>query len=1122
MDTSLTKSLPSQLHQRSSDVESESVWRNIQESQSSFFSQSGKGETFFQTKLHIHPGNDIYEREADAIADKVISTQKGEGSESTLQKQSQEDILQTKPLINEISRIGQMSSPLFQSKPAFDPPLEKDQNAASGGEIQSKAQDTDLQRQEESEEELQAKGEPLPPSKDFERNLQNSKGRGQALPEPTQNRMEQGFGTNFVDVRVHTGKDANTMSESVGAQAFTHGHDIYFNEGKYQPGTREGDHLLAHELTHTVQQTGGHRQAIQKKAQTSVPVPQEVVSLSQPFTPSATLVAHISQQKKGAEIRVKYKNFASGTLKVRQRKDGTYDSTTKGYHLLPLYLPWSTPLNVAGVKSYLAVRIRKNEVTGYADFTTKEAKIGWGGSHTQRIKKLLDKHKSTMGWVGMDKFRFPKVENSLENGVLTLGLKKVKVRFGGFVDANFDFLAQDDRLTINGTGTVNIPMLQTARVKFSRDARGNIRGGAKLGVLIGSFSGHVDAAFLNGLVDVKGEVAYRTEKLSGKIYLLVTDAQKARQIAIQQLPPTQILMDAQASSGMGNPNPEIQPGPRAIAGYGELDFAFNDWIVGKARVIVDNKGHVTVQGEITPPATLVLFQGKPFGPHTFFKINPKFRWGIPYIADVHVGLSVHVYAEAGIGPALLKDIKVSGTYSTDPAIFNDFRLEGTLSMQAFAELSLKFGASVGVGILGFDIDGKGTITGKLGARGYVEATPVIGYREKADPTQGKKGEFFLKGSGELAVQPYLGLSGGFGVYIDSPWPIPNKNWYWPMFQKEYPLPGEFGIGMKMEEYVLGSGKWPKIDWGNVKFDRDKFMDDAIERRIPNTSSGKPEPKSKFKDNLKGQKPSPPPTMTFAAERTGSSKEDPKKKMKGIPEPKLRKNWIKAMRELRALKRSSSDQPLTVESITRKLEAIQKKYNLQKITVQDQTQVWVVTAIMNSELHSKNNPIGIKVEAGSTTRDPKSQEQVSKALKSIPAKEKSKLINGNLSKVVAHEVAAEIKQEYPVFKVFKVLDGKDSWDYFYVASPGEVYGDDEQRPGKWEQSPHFHEISNLKKGNYIKELASGSLFSIISIPPLTADAVIRADKILPGNVRRRSKFDFNVSEFPAVWRKATED
>ncbi|HNP97166.1 MAG TPA: DUF4157 domain-containing protein, partial [Cyclobacteriaceae bacterium] len=77
--------------------------------------------------------------------------------------------------------------------------------------------------------------------------------------------MEPRFGVDFSDVRVHTGNDAVQMNRAVGAQAFTHGSDVYFGEGR-SPNNLE---LTAHELTHVVQQTGG---GIQAKSIVSDPV----------------------------------------------------------------------------------------------------------------------------------------------------------------------------------------------------------------------------------------------------------------------------------------------------------------------------------------------------------------------------------------------------------------------------------------------------------------------------------------------------------------------------------------------------------------------------------------------------------------------------------------------------------------------------------------------------------------------------------------------------------------------------------------------------------------------------------------------------------------------------------
>jgi len=68
--------------------------------------------------------------------------------------------------------------------------------------------------------------------------------------------LENKFGAPFKGVRIHTDPEAAKLCQSIQAQAFTHGYHIYFNQGKYQPHTTEGMRLLAHELTHVVQQKG--------------------------------------------------------------------------------------------------------------------------------------------------------------------------------------------------------------------------------------------------------------------------------------------------------------------------------------------------------------------------------------------------------------------------------------------------------------------------------------------------------------------------------------------------------------------------------------------------------------------------------------------------------------------------------------------------------------------------------------------------------------------------------------------------------------------------------------------------------------------------------------------------
>lgn len=80
---------------------------------------------------------------------------------------------------------------------------------------------------------------------------------GQSLDPTTRNFMETRFGYDFSQVRVHTGEEAQESTREVGAVAYTRGRDVVFGAKRYDPGTSAGRHLLAHELTHVVQQARG-------------------------------------------------------------------------------------------------------------------------------------------------------------------------------------------------------------------------------------------------------------------------------------------------------------------------------------------------------------------------------------------------------------------------------------------------------------------------------------------------------------------------------------------------------------------------------------------------------------------------------------------------------------------------------------------------------------------------------------------------------------------------------------------------------------------------------------------------------------------------------------------------
>jgi hypothetical protein len=156
------------------------------------------GKQVIQRKLSIGSPNDVYEQEADAMADRVVSMGDYQNavqhSGSLVQRKcaacEEESNLQMKPLSENIS-------PLIQKKIS---------NSEAGIASSSLAQQ-----------------------------INSTKGSGQVMDKSTKHFMESRFGADFSEVKIHTDSQAVQMSKDLNAQAFTVGSNIYFNEGKYDP-----------------------------------------------------------------------------------------------------------------------------------------------------------------------------------------------------------------------------------------------------------------------------------------------------------------------------------------------------------------------------------------------------------------------------------------------------------------------------------------------------------------------------------------------------------------------------------------------------------------------------------------------------------------------------------------------------------------------------------------------------------------------------------------------------------------------------------------------------------------------------------------------------------------------
>jgi Domain of unknown function (DUF4157) len=91
---------------------------------------------------------------------------------------------------------------------------------------------------------------------DVDATIARTRGAGGGLDAGVRDRFGGHVGDSLSDVRVHTDETADALATSVSARAFTTGSDVYFARGEYRPGSSDGDRLLAHELSHVVQQRG--------------------------------------------------------------------------------------------------------------------------------------------------------------------------------------------------------------------------------------------------------------------------------------------------------------------------------------------------------------------------------------------------------------------------------------------------------------------------------------------------------------------------------------------------------------------------------------------------------------------------------------------------------------------------------------------------------------------------------------------------------------------------------------------------------------------------------------------------------------------------------------------------
>jgi hypothetical protein len=232
-----------------SDEQRANLVMQLQQSYGNAYVQRLLNSKVFQTKLTVSQPGDVYEQEADRVAEMIQLQAEPEEEE----EEEQEEEVQTQPAEEE--------EELQAQRQAEEEEEEEEEVQAQPAEEEEELQaQRQAEEEEEQEEEVQtqpAESRPTVVPENLETRINNARNIGQPMSESARASFEPQFGVDFSDVRIHTGSEANRLSQQLGAKAFTTGGDVFFREGAYQPDSESGKRLLAHELTHVVQQRGG-------------------------------------------------------------------------------------------------------------------------------------------------------------------------------------------------------------------------------------------------------------------------------------------------------------------------------------------------------------------------------------------------------------------------------------------------------------------------------------------------------------------------------------------------------------------------------------------------------------------------------------------------------------------------------------------------------------------------------------------------------------------------------------------------------------------------------------------------------------------------------------------------
>ncbi len=628
---------------------------------------------------------------------------------------------------------------------------------------------------------------------------------GQALDKSTQDSMGASLNHDFSGVRVHDNSAAHQAANSLNANAFTTGRDVYFSQGAYNPTSDSGRKLLAHELTHVVQQSQG-----------AAGLSASGFSVSHPSDPLERQADQVSDAVMRGEM---FPPISTSSRPVVHRSAPgapaapPHPAAPASAAGAPAGGTGGGTASPGGAAGGPAAPARAGDFTfNAAGFPVVIPLRSWLERQAPGSIPVPDSY--------LKKAAFP----GFKLTSATLDLDENKLPTGATIGVGVAIppLTGDGTLTIdrnrNASGSVHvvfrpdkIPGLKQTEVD-ARITRDDFAFGATVDFDLPKVTGNLQYKYENKKHSGKGKANYQGAKMRGSIEIIMSDA------------------------GL-------------ISGSGMLDMELFKGLQGQANVAVDEKRNIKVQGRLSVPGEIVLFPEKKYE-KSFFNFEKKFPiWGITIpVIDCNVGIFAEIHAGAGFrskfGPGVLRGIELTGEFGTDPEAATEFGLGGEFFVPAGAEIVANVGGGIGLGLAIADITGGIEAVGVAGLYTALTVRPQFKYAG---------GKYTISGMAELAGVAQLKFGINAFAKIDvGVWLFKGTVWRKDWTLAEWIWNTGLNIALRANiSYTLGDDFAPDISFETGQVDPEKFIKDVM----PESGSPVPAP----------PKPPVPERSTFTAE-----------------------------------------------------------------------------------------------------------------------------------------------------------------------------------------------------------------------------------------------------------------